>query len=44
VKAAIEEGASSIEVQDMIENMEVTRCVSDPVERVEFISAWRLRG
>jgi membrane dipeptidase len=28
----------------MIENMEMTRCVSDPVERVEFISAWEAAG
>jgi membrane dipeptidase len=40
VKAAIEEGASSIEIQDMIEDMGMTRCVIDPVERAEFISAW----
>jgi len=44
VKAAMEEGASSIEIQDMIENMEMTRCVSDPVERTEFISAWDAAG
>jgi len=44
VKAAMEEGASSIEIQDMIENMEMTRCVSDPVERAEFMSAWEAAG
>ncbi len=44
VEAAIEEGASSMEVQDMMENMEMTRCVSDPVERAEFISAWEAAG
>jgi len=44
VKAAIEEGASNIEIRDMIENMEMTRCVSDPVERIEFISAWEAAG
>jgi membrane dipeptidase len=40
VRMAMEDGASSVEVQDMMENMEMTRCVSDPVERAEFISAW----
>jgi membrane dipeptidase len=44
VKAAVEEGASSVEIRDMIESMEITRCVSDPVERAEFVSAWETAG
>jgi membrane dipeptidase len=44
VKAVAEGGASSVEIHDMIESMEITRCVSDPVERIEFVSAWEAAG
>ena len=44
VKAAIETGASEIELQDMIEDMGMTRCVTNPKEREEFIAAWEAAG
>jgi membrane dipeptidase len=40
---AMEEGASDIELQDLTENMTMTRCVSDPAEREEFELASRSR-
>ena len=42
--AAIEGGASQAELQDMKEDMMMTRCVSDPVERAEYMSAWEAAG
>ncbi len=44
VKAAIEAGASAIELQDLTEDMSMTRCVTDPAEREEFEAAWRAAG
>lgn len=44
VKAAIEAGASEIEVQDLTEDMSMTRCVSDLAERDEFLQAWQSAG
>src|SRR5262245_29726200 len=41
---AQEEGASDVELQDLNENMMMTRCVSDPAEREEFELAWRAAG
>jgi len=44
LRMAIEAGASQIEIQDMIEDMIMTRCVSDPVEKDEFMAAWEAAG
>ncbi len=41
---AMEEGASDLELQDLSENMSMTRCVSDPAECEEFETAWRAAG
>ncbi|QDV83650.1 dipeptidase [Stieleria magnilauensis] len=42
--AAIEAGASAIEIKDMREEMSMTRFVSDPVQEQEFRDAWRASG
>lgn len=44
LKKAIEAGASDIEVQDLREDMGMTRCVTDAAERAEFTEAWRASG
>ena len=44
VKAAIEAGASAAELQDMTEDMRMTRYATDPEEREEFTSAWEAAG
>ncbi len=44
VRKAVEQGASEIEVRDLIEDMSMTRCVTDPVERAEFEAAWTASG
>jgi len=44
VKAAIEAGASEIELQDMMEDMGMTRYVTEPKEREEFMAAWEAAG
>ena len=44
LRAAVEAGASDAELQDMREDMYMTRCVTDPIERAEFISAWKAAG
>lgn len=44
VKAAMEAGASELEVQDMLEDMSMTRCGSDPRERQEHLAAWEAAG
>lgn len=44
VKAAAEAGASDIEIQDMTEDMRMTRCATDPAEREEFVGAWEAAG
>jgi len=44
IRRAIENGASEIEIQDMRENMVMTRCVTDPEERAEFMTAWEAAG
>lgn len=41
---AFEEGASDVELQDLTEEMSMTRAVSDPAERDEFEMAWRAAG
>lgn len=42
--AAIEEGASDIELRDLREDMEMTRCVEDAYERQEYMNAWKASG
>lgn len=44
VKAAIEAGASELEVQDMLEDMSMTRCGTDRREREEHLAAWEAAG
>jgi membrane dipeptidase len=44
VKAAVEAGASEVELQDMTEEMGMTRCVTDPAEREEYLAAWEAAG
>jgi len=44
VAAAMEAGASAIELQDMREDMSMTRCVTDPTEQSEFKQAWEAAG
>lgn len=44
IRSAIEAGASEVEVQDMMEDMTMTRYVTDPNEREEFIAAWEASG
>ncbi|MBM3239387.1 dipeptidase [Candidatus Poribacteria bacterium] len=44
VKAAVEAGASDIELQDMMENLSMTRGVTDPKEREEFMEAFKAAG
>ena len=44
LRAALESGASEGELKDLEEEMSMTRCVSDPRERAEFIEAWEASG
>jgi len=44
LKAAVEGGASEAELQDMVEETTLTRYVTDPREREEFIAAWEAAG
>ncbi|HIE27184.1 TPA: hypothetical protein EYP66_07855 [Candidatus Poribacteria bacterium] len=44
VRAAVEAGASEIELQDMMEDMSMTRCVTDAKEQEEFMAAWQAAG
>jgi membrane dipeptidase len=44
LRAAIEGGASEIELQDLRERMSMTRCVDVDAERSEFQEAWRASG
>ena len=44
VKAAIEAGASEAELQDLTEDMGMTRYLTDPQEREEFVQAWKAAG
>jgi len=44
LRAAIEAGASDGEVEDLTEEMGMTRCVSDAREREEFVAAWEAAG
>ena len=42
--AAVEAGASDIELKDLREEMSMTRYVTDPVEQQEYRDAWRSSG
>ena len=44
VRTAIEAGASDMEIEDLLEEMSMTRCVTDPVERTEYANAWKASG
>lgn len=44
MRKATEAGASEIELRDMKEDMQMTRCVSDPSERQECTDAWEAAG
>jgi membrane dipeptidase len=44
VRAAMEQGASEIELQDLREDMSMTRCVTDSLERREYLDAWYAAG
>jgi membrane dipeptidase len=42
--AVIEAGASQQEVEDLQEDMTMTRYVTDAVEQREYLDAWRVSG
>lgn len=42
--AAVEAGASEVELKDLHEEMTMTRFVTDPVQQQEFRDAWRASG
>ncbi|WP_152051590.1 dipeptidase [Tautonia marina] len=44
VRAAVEAGASAIEVQDLTEDMSMTRPAIDPAEQADFEAAWEASG
>jgi membrane dipeptidase len=44
MRAAVEAGASDIELQDLQEEMNMTRCVTNAAERAEYQSAWKASG
>jgi membrane dipeptidase len=44
MRRAVEAGASAIELKDMREDMSMTRYVTDPAEREEFVQAWEASG
>jgi hypothetical protein len=41
LRKAVEAGASPAELQDLREEMSMTRCATDPAERAEFEQAWK---
>ena len=41
---AIESKATTLELQDLREDMSMTRCVTSPAERDEYMEAWRASG
>jgi hypothetical protein len=43
-RAAIAAGASDLELQDLHEDMIMTRCVTSATERTEFLNAWTAAG
>jgi membrane dipeptidase len=44
LRKAIEAGASPIELEDLREEMTMTRAATDPVERTEYLAAWKAAG
>lgn len=44
MRSAIESGASDIELQDLQEEMSMTRCVTSAAEREEYRNAWKAAG
>jgi membrane dipeptidase len=44
IRQAAEAGASPIELKDMREDMSMTRYAVDPIERAEFVEAWKAAG
>jgi len=44
VRAAMAAGASNIELQDLREDMSMTRCVADAAEQEEYKAAWEASG
>ena len=44
VAAAVEAGASEVEIRDMTEDMSMTRFVTDEREKQEFMAAWKAAG
>jgi membrane dipeptidase len=44
IRAAMEAGATDIELQDLQEEMNMTRCVTNAAERAEYQSAWEASG
>lgn len=44
IREEIEAGASDREVQDMLEEMSMTRCLTDADERTEYREAWEASG
>jgi membrane dipeptidase len=44
MRAAVEAGASDIELQDLQEEMNMTRCVTNAAERAEYQGAWKASG
>jgi membrane dipeptidase len=44
MRTAVEAGASDLELQDLQEDMNMTRCVTDAAERAEYLSAWKAAG
>lgn len=44
MRAAIESGASDIELQDLQEEMLMTRCVTTQSEREEYLTGWNAAG
>jgi membrane dipeptidase len=44
IRQDVEAGASEIELKDMREDMSMTRYVTDPAERAEFVEAWEASG
>ena len=44
MKALLEQNPSAVEIQDLREDMGMTQCVVNPVERKEFEQAWEAAG
>lgn len=44
IRSAMEAGASELEIQDLVEDMGMTRCVTSATERDEYLAAWKASG